>query len=393
MTYVETGLTEPCSGPTRCWVESFLHIVAVAVNRMKDRYRLIRRGLRGRAFYCVDTKTGKRASLGTADANVAKQIVFAKNQAERQPMLNLQLAKAYLQGSDSAMNRRTWRDALETLILSKQGANQHRWRTVLKDQALASILPLVVVQTDAETILKALRAGTVSTNVFMRRLHNFCVDMNWLPWPLVPKRQWPTVRYKEKRAITWEEHCRIVERELNPERKAFYRLAWHLGASQMDLANLHAEDVDWPARVISFFRMKTSWRGQQPPQIRFGKDVEEILNTLPKFGPLFPYLKTVRSGDRANEFRQRCQGLGIDGITLHSYRYAWAERAKTCGYPERFAQLALGHNSKAVHRAYARRAQVTLPPLEDYERNFGVVVPLPPPASPAPSPEAKTSVA
>ncbi len=56
-------------------------------------------------------------------------------------------------------------------------------------------------------------------------------------------------------------------------------------------------------------------------------------------------------------------------MTLHSYRYAWAERAKVAGYPERFAQLALGHNSKAVHRAYAKRAQVTLPPLEDYERN------------------------
>ena len=62
-------------------------------------------------------------------------------------------------------------------------------------------------------------------------------------------------------------------------------------------------------------------------------------------------------------------GLGIEGITLHSYRYAWAERAKKCGYPERFAQEALGHNSKAVHRSYARRAQVRLPSLEKYERS------------------------
>jgi hypothetical protein len=44
--------------------------------------------------------------------------------------------------------------------------------------------------------------------------------------------------------------------------------------------------------------------------------------------------------------------LGIKGVTLHSYRYAWAERAKTAGYPERFAMENLGHNSKAVHRAY-----------------------------------------
>lgn len=48
--------------------------------------------------------------------------------------------------------------------------------------------------------------------------------------------------------------------------------------------------------------------------------------------------------------------------------HAWAERAKVAGYPERYAQLALGHNSKAIHRAYSRKAQVFLPPLEDYER-------------------------
>lgn len=60
----------------------------------------------------------------------------------------------------------------------------------------------------------------------------------------------------------------------------------------------------------------------------------------------------------------------IRGISLHSYRYAWAERAKIADYPERFAQLALGHNSKAVHRAYAKKAQVTLPPLEEYEQKI-----------------------
>jgi hypothetical protein len=46
---------------------------------------------------------------------------------------------------------------------------------------------------------------------------------------------------------------------------------------------------------------------------------------------------------------------------LHSYRYAWAERAKVAGMPERFAQEALGHNSRAVDRAYAKRALVKVP--------------------------------
>ena len=66
----------------------------------------------------------------------------------------------------------------------------------------------------------------------------------------------------------------------------------------------------------------------------------------------------VAAKDRANEFRQRCHGLRIIGVTLHSYRYAWAERVRKHGFPQRFAQGALGHNSKAVHAAYAKRAEV-----------------------------------
>ncbi len=86
--------------------------------------------------------------------------------------------------------------------------------------------------------------------------------------------------------------------------------------------------------------------------MRMDDDMEEILRDLPGNGPLFPYLRTVRSGDRATEFKQRCDGLGIKGVSLHSYRYAWAERAKTAGYPERYAQVNLGHNSRAMARAY-----------------------------------------
>jgi hypothetical protein len=62
---------------------------------------------------------------------------------------------------------------------------------------------------------------------------------------------------------------------------------------------------------------------------------------------------------------------------LRSYRYVWAERAKAAGMPERFAQEALGQNSKAVHRAYAKHALMKIPSLEDYERKAeGAVIPL-----------------
>ena len=188
--------------------------------------------------------------------------------------------------------------------------------------------------------------------------------MNWQPVPVIPKRQWPTFRFKDKRAITLEEHKAIVAREPNPERRALYELAWHIGASQSDIAFLDAENVDWENKTISYARKKTG----EIAFIRFGAEVETILASLPKSGPFFPYLRKVRAGDRATEFKQRCVGLGIHGVSLHSYRYAWAERARKAGYPERFAQDALGHNSQAVHRAYARKAKVIVPALEDYEK-------------------------
>ena len=209
----------------------------------------------------------------------------------------------------------------------------------------------MIIETQAEHFFACLKAGTVSTNVHLRKLHNFCLSMNWLPWPLIPRRLWPEVTFQPKRAITLAEHQLIIEREKNPERRNFYELCWHLGGSQSDIAHLKAEDIDWPNQTIAYTRQKTG----SLAMIHFGPEIEAILRRLPVTGPLFPYLQSVRCGDRATEFKQRCEGLGIKGVSLHSYRYAWAERAKQCGYPERFAQEALGHNSKAVHRAYARR--------------------------------------
>lgn len=188
--------------------------------------------------------------------------------------------------------------------------------------------------------------------------------MSWIPSPILPKRAWPTVRFQEKRGITRDEHNRIIEREMNLERRAFYQLAWHLGASQSDIAFLAADDIDWESKVISFTRRKTG----AIAVMRFDDDVAEVLKMLPASGDLFPYLRTVRASDRATEFKQRCQGLNITGVTLHSYRYAWAERARSVGYPERFAQEALGHGSKAVHRAYARNAAVEIPSLGEFEK-------------------------
>lgn len=337
---------------------------------MNTRYRLVFRGIRGGMYYCVDKRTGKRTSLQTTNEDEARQIIEAKNQAERQPVLNLQIAKAYIAGTDSGIATRTWQQALDALTESKQGANQERWRRAGKDKAYDLIRERVVIETQGEILLKVLQQGTVSTNIYLRRLHNFCLDMNWLPWPIIPKRQWPDIKFKEKRGITLKEHLDIVAGESNVELKAYYELLWHIGGSQTDVASLRGEDIDWTHQTISYSRMKT---GSQAT-IRFGDTVAELLRKRPVSGPLFPQIIRWKESDRAKAFIRRLRLVGISGVSLHSYRYAWAERARSCGFPERFAQEALGHGSKAVARAYAKNAKVLIPSLEEYE---GKIVPLP----------------
>ena len=67
---------------------------------MKQRYGLIRRAWG--VFYAKDKLTGRQESLDTRNKPEALRILHAKNEAEIQPMINLQMARAYLSATDPA---------------------------------------------------------------------------------------------------------------------------------------------------------------------------------------------------------------------------------------------------------------------------------------------------
>jgi integrase len=334
---------------------------------MKSRFILFRRA---GVYYAEETATGKQTSLRTKDEAEALTLLNTKNEATRQPAMNLQIAQVYLQHADATMSQRTWQDVMDAMFPLKTGPTQARWQAAMRDKAFDTIRSRKLIETASEHFLQVLNAGTISTNMFLRRLHNFAVGMHWLPWPVLPKLKWPAVTHKERRAITADEHQRIIERERNPEIRAYYLLLWHLGGAQTDIAELTAGDIDWKDRTVSYQRRKTG----VPVIITFGAEAAAVLESLPKFGPLFPSMARIKENHRAKMFIKRLKTVNITGVSLHSYRYAWAERAKTVGMPERFAQQALGHSSKAFVRAYSRKARVVVPSLEDYEAK---IVPMP----------------
>ncbi|HEX7517285.1 MAG TPA: tyrosine-type recombinase/integrase [Chthoniobacterales bacterium] len=204
---------------------------------------------------------------------------------------------------------------------------------------------------------------------YLRRLHNLAVDLGWLAWPILAKRAWPKIQSQQKRAITAEEHAAVIACEGNNERRAYYELLYETGAAQTDGANLTAEDIDWSNGVLVYRRKKLGALSQ-PARLMIGSKLRALLESLPRFGDLFPNIKRSSAAHRSAEFRRRCRVASICGVSLHSYRHAWAQRPKSCGYPQRFAHEALGHGSRSVHETYAKSAFVICPSLETYEAQF-----------------------
>jgi hypothetical protein len=67
---------------------------------MKQRFILFRRA---GVFYCEDTSTGKQSSFRPRDEKDARNLLHAKNEAVRQPRLNLQMARADMIAADPAI--------------------------------------------------------------------------------------------------------------------------------------------------------------------------------------------------------------------------------------------------------------------------------------------------
>jgi hypothetical protein len=341
---------------------------------MRQRFYLYRR--RG-TYYLQDARTGKQQSLETKDRITASRLLEIKRQTTADPAYNQFILRACLATQDPLLPKRTWQTVMDQIQTHGKESSKRRYVRAMKAKAYDRLRQVKLVETSAEDFLSILNGGKVSVAHYLKRLHNLALGLGWLAFPILAPRLWPKLHFKPKRAITLAEHQRILAAEKHPERNLYYQLLWEVGASQSYAAMLTAKNIDRKSNTLFYSRLKT---GEQA-ELSISRSLAAILERLPKTGPMFPTIFASKANIRASDFYYRCKQLKIEGVTLHSYRYAWAERAKTCGYPERFAQEALGHNSKAVHRAYARRARVVIPALEDFEKGNGMTPIVMPPAA------------
>jgi integrase len=334
---------------------------------MQNRYRMYRR--HKDIFYVKDRITGKAESLGTSHKTTAHQLVTAKNQAVAQSHLNRAMARTYLLAKSPELVTRTWADVMDHNAKSGVESTRERKERAFKSRPFVSLRITSLLDTEAGhlfAVLEHRRAGN-STHHYLRRLHNYALHLGWLLAPVMADAAWPQIRKKKFTAISEEEHERIIAREGNQERKLYYQMLWETGGSQSDIASLSWDQINLQEGVILFCRRKLLGKEGGDSLLRIGPRISAILAQLPQKGDLFPTFKNEHAKHRSTEFWRRCKTLGIQGRNLHSYRYAWAQRARAAGMPEREAMNHLGHKSRAIHAAYASGAQVAVLPLEFYE--------------------------
>jgi integrase len=290
------------------------------------------------------------------------------NESHRVPIINLNLARAYLVAHDPKMVTRTWQHVMNESATHGVLSTQETYVRHFRNKAFDSIRHRPLVQTTGEELLAVIHANGNCVAHYVRGLHSLAIGLGWLAWPILANRAWPKIYRQGKRAITAEEHRAIVASEKNPERRAYYELLYETGASQTDAANLTTENIDWPNRVLTYRRQKLG-PTSEPARLAIGDKLAALLKSLCAQHDLFPNIKRTSSKYRSSDFWHRCRVAGVHGVSLHSYRHAWAARARACGYPQQFAQIALGHSSRAVLEAYGRNACVILPPLDKYEKS------------------------
>jgi integrase len=221
---------------------------------VQQKYRLYRRH-NGR-FYWQENNSKRQGALRTSDRREAQTLLNAMNESQRQPILNLSLARTYLAAHDPKMVTRTWREVMTKMATHGIRSTQERCSRAFCSKAYYPLRHKPLVQTTADDLLAVLHANGNCVGHYLRRLHNLAVDLGWLAWPILAKRAWPKTQSKQKRAITAKQHAAVIACEGNDERRAYYELLYETGAAQTDGANLSAEDIDWKNGVLVYRRKK-----------------------------------------------------------------------------------------------------------------------------------------
>jgi len=131
---------------------------------MKQRFILFRRA---GVYYTEDTTTRQQISLRTKDEAEALTLLHSKNEAHRQPVLNLHIARTYLAATDPEIGQRTWQAPMDEMTRTKTGPTLIRYKRAMQDRAFDIILDhapnLRAIENDSNTRFNFIYKGVTQS--------------------------------------------------------------------------------------------------------------------------------------------------------------------------------------------------------------------------------------
>ena len=120
-------------------------------------------------------------------------------------------------------------------------------------------------ETRPEHFDRALADGKVSTNVYLRRIHNHALGMEWLLKSVIPRLQWPKPVFKTKRAITAEEHAADRPARTKPGAAGFLRnaVAYRRVANRRGLSAGGGCGLEHAHDLLHAQETEVAWHGHQ----------------------------------------------------------------------------------------------------------------------------------
>ena len=155
---------------------------------MKTKLTLFRRN---GIYYSQDSNTGRQKSLGTRDETTARKLIEATNEAHRSPILNLQLARAYLSASDPAFLVRTWQTVMDQLKIRGRDSTRERYASIYRSPAFDPIRNKTLLETSTADFLSIIKDAKPSHVFYLKCLHSFALSLGWISIPIMAPNLWP----------------------------------------------------------------------------------------------------------------------------------------------------------------------------------------------------------
>ena len=155
---------------------------------------------------------------------------------------------------DGKMLTRTWEDVMRNMEEAYTGSTLVRWQKQMRCEPFAALRKVPLLDTESShflTVLQHPRAGT-STHKWLRIVHNRALDLAWLLTPVMARRVWPKLRTKKTKAVTEEQHLRMVAAVKNEEFRHYLEMLWLIGGAQTDTARLHRDNIDLIERRMTY---------------------------------------------------------------------------------------------------------------------------------------------